>query len=123
MARALLLPFGVAPANSFVTLDDSSLRVAFGPFGMETGIENLTGFETSGGYRWYRAVGLRLSLTDNGVTFGTNTDRGLCVRFDEPIEKVVPVARGRHPGMTVTVADVEALAAALTGSGVPRTDQ
>ncbi len=59
------------------------------------------------GYRWYTAVGPRLSFVDDGVTFGTNHHRGVCVHFRQP----VPGSPGRkpHSALTVTVADCTGL--------------
>ena len=54
-----------------------------------------------------------LSLTDRGVTFATNSRQGLCVSFVELVHAIEPTGVLRHPAATVTVADPEALAAAL----------
>lgn len=53
-----------------------------------------------------------LSLTDYGVTFATNPNRGLYVSFLEPVRAIEPAGLLRHPAATVTVAEPEALAAA-----------
>ena len=50
-----------------------------------------------------------LSFTDRGVTFATNRDLGLCIRFHEPVPAIAPFGLLRHPGATVTVADPLAL--------------
>jgi hypothetical protein len=117
--RWLLLPMGVHPGNSDVVIDDTHLAVRFGPWKLRTELANITGFEISGGYRWYKAIGPRGSFSDRGVTFGTNVDRGLCVRFAKPVPALVPGDMMPHPGMTVTVADVEGLADELRRRGVP----
>lgn len=117
----LLLAFGVRRGASWVRVDDDHLTVKFGFFGLETPIENVTGYQLSGDYKAYRAIGIRTSLKDRGVTFGSTTKRGLCVTFAE----AVPVKPGiglDHPGMTVTVDDVEGLAAELERRGISRND-
>ena len=117
----LLLAFGVRKGAAWVRVDDDELAVRFGFFGLETSIDNVTGYQLSGDYKAYRAIGIRTSLKDRGVTFGTTTQRGLCVTFAEP----VPVRPGiglDHPGMTVTVDDVDGLAAELERRGIGRND-
>ena len=54
-----------------------------------------------------------LSFSDRGVSFTTNGDRALCLRFHEPVPAIDPTATITHPGATLSVADPEALAAAL----------
>lgn len=110
--RPLLKLLGIRPDNSGIVVTDEELFVRFGLFSLRTPRSNVVGTERSGGYRWFKAIGPRASLADGGLTFGTNTDAGLCVRFSEP----VPALFGRfrpHPAMTVTPADVDGLEAAL----------
>lgn len=115
--RYLLLPLGVHPGNSFVAItDDDDLYVKFGPWKVTTPLSNISGFEVSGDYQWYKAIGIRGSFVDYGLTFGSTTKQGLCVKFAEKIPALV--VGPRHPGLTVTVADVDGLAAALTDRGV-----
>jgi hypothetical protein len=54
-----------------------------------------------------------LSFRDRGLTFATNQERGVCVRFHEPVAGIDPRGWIRHPGLTVTVEDPEALIAAI----------
>ena len=110
-ARPLALA-GLTPATCWVEVDETTLEVRFGRWGLRTPRDNIAGVEVTGPYRWYRAIGLRLSLADHGVTFGTSAHGGACVRFHEP----VPLLLGKrvpHPGATVTVADPHGLAVAL----------
>lgn len=117
----LLLAFGVTQGSAWLRIDDDELAVKFGFFGLSTALSNVTGFQLSGDYKAYRAIGIRTSLKDRGVTFGSTTKRGLCVTFQEPVA-VTPGVGLRHPGMTVTVDDVDGLAAELESRGVPRSD-
>jgi hypothetical protein len=114
----LLRPLGVRPGNAAVEVDDEMLTVRFGRWHTTTPIRNIAGLEITEGYRWYKAIGIRGSLADHGLTFGTNAERGLCVKFVEPIPALVLRGVIRHPGMTVTVADVDGLADALRRRGV-----
>ncbi len=115
--RYLLRPLGVHPGNSFVAItDDEEFHAKFGRWEIRTPLSNITGFERSGGYKWWKAIGIRGSVADHGVTFGSTTRQGVCVKFAEKIPALV--AGPRHPGLTVTVADPDGLVAALAAGGV-----
>jgi hypothetical protein len=109
----MLALIGVKPSNSEVTVDDKELRVRFGMWKLRTPLSNIVGFETSGDYSWFKAIGARGSFKDRGVTFGSSTRAGLCVKFADPVPALVAGDMFPHPGMTVTVLDVAGLAAAL----------
>ena len=57
----------------------------------------------------------RLGLTDRGLTFASNHDRGVELRFRDKVRGVDPLGLLRHPNLTVTVADVDALHRRLSG--------
>jgi hypothetical protein len=114
----LVRGLGVKPHNAEVTVGGGNLAVRFGRWHLSTPIGNIACYEVTGNYRWFKAIGIRGSLADHGLTFGTNADRGLCVKFVEPIRSLLPMSPVKHPGMTVTVADIEGLAAALRRHGV-----
>lgn len=114
---------GITPATTLVTVTDDEYRVRFGGWKLSTPIANCTGTCLTTGYRWFKAIGARGSFKDKGVTFGTSTDRGVCVLFDEPVASLVPGNLMKHPGATVTVEDCEGLIAALERRGVPRNPQ
>ena len=112
------LPFGVTPRTTRVTVGDE-LRVAFGPWRLRTPLSNIAAVEVTGPYGFVRTAGpAHLSFADRGVTFATNGDRGVCVRFREPVRVLDPTGRLRHPGATLTVADVEGLATLLRRRGL-----
>ena len=95
-----------------VTLtDDGMLRATFGWAKVVTPLDNVDHTSVSGPHRWYTAVGLRLSFADDGLTFGTNHRRGLCIEFVDPVPKVIGF-RG-HSALWVSVADPEGLADAI----------
>ena len=54
-----------------------------------------------------------MSRIDDGLTFGTNHDGGVCIHFAERVPS--PLRRGGHSALTVTVADLEGLTTALGG--------
>lgn len=112
--RAAALAFGVTESRTGVDVEDGRLVARYGFWRLETGLENVAGVEVSGPYRLLTTIGpAHLSLADLGLTFASNRDRGLCIKFREPVPGLVPTERLRHPGLTVTVADVDGLAAAL----------
>ena len=112
--RLPALAFGVTPATAKVVVTDTELLVHFGPWRLRSPLSNVAGTQVTGDYAWHRTAGpAHLSLTDRGVTFASNSRQGVCVSFVDPVRAIEPTGMLRHPGATVTVADPEALAAAL----------
>ena len=108
-------PLGARPRKDGVVLTaDGKFVATFGRFRVETPLSNIKGANKTGPYRWWRAVGIRGSGVDSGITFGTTPRGGVCVLFKERIPKVIPPA-AEHAGLTVTVADRDGLVRALTG--------
>lgn len=113
--RRLALPFGIRPENSIVHVTEEQLDARFGPWRVRTPLANVAGSERTGPYTRPKTVGpAHLSFADRGLTFATNPDAGLCIRFVEPVTGIDPFRVLRHPGLTVTVADIDGLEAALT---------
>jgi hypothetical protein len=105
---------GVRPSRASVRLTaDDRLVVRFGPWRLETPIANVCDVVQTRDYRWFKAIGARGSFADRGVTFGTNTERGACTCFLEPVPALLPGHLLRHPGMTVTLEDCDGFEAAL----------
>jgi hypothetical protein len=112
--RAAALPFGVTPATAWVDVEDGRLSARFGLWRVSTPLSNVTGTQVSGPYSLFRTIGpAHLSLADRGLTFASNGRRGLCMTFAEAVTGLDPTGHLRHPGLTVTVADVDGLAASL----------
>lgn len=121
--RIPALLVGVREDRAWVELDDSGLRARFGPWCLRTPLSNVTGAGVSGPYSFAKTVGpAHLSFSDQGLTFATNGDLGVCFTFQEPVAGIEPSGRIRHPGLTVTVADPEALVEAAVCLGISRTD-
>jgi hypothetical protein len=105
-------PFGVRPGTDGVTLTDDGRFVAtFGWLRVETPLTNVAGAHVTEGYRWWTAAGARLSMADDGLTFGTNARAGVCVHFHTKVPS--RLRRSGHSALTVTVDDPDALVAAL----------
>ena len=107
----MFVMLGLRDTDGVEITDDGTVIATFGRVRVKTPIENVEGTEISGPHRWYTAVGLRLSFTDDGLTFGTNHKRGLCIKFVERIPKVIGFKD--HSALWVSVEDPEGLAAAL----------
>lgn len=111
--RPVALALGIMPRTAWVEVDDE-LRVRFGLWRLRVPLTDVVGTTRTGDFAYLKTVGPpHLSFTDRGVTFATNGDAGLCVRFREPVRVLDPTGRLRHPAATLTVADVDGLAAAL----------
>ncbi len=110
----VLLPLLLRPSKDGVTLTDEGGFVAtFGLVKIATPISNITGAHITRHYRWWTAPGVRGSMADDGLSFGTNHDAGVCIHFAEKVPS--PLRRSGHSALTVTVADLEGLTAALGG--------
>jgi hypothetical protein len=111
--RLALAALGVTPATAHVTVTPGRLVACFGPWACHTTPSNVREVCLTGPYRWYRAIGPRLSLADHGLTFGTTIARGVCLLLREPVPGIDPLGVIRHPGLTVTVADPQRFAATV----------
>jgi hypothetical protein len=106
--------FGVRPETAWVDVDGERLCARFGPWRLETLLDNVAGAEITGPFQAWKVAGpAHLGLGDRGLTFGTNAERGVCIVFRDPVPGIEPTGRLRHPGLTVTVADPEGLRDAL----------
>jgi hypothetical protein len=112
--RLPALVFGIVPATAYVEVGPVELHARFGPWSLRTPLTNVRSADLTGGYGFLKTAGPpHLSFADRGVTFATNGDAGVCVRFREPVRAIDPTGRITHPGATFTVADPAGLAAAL----------
>jgi hypothetical protein len=112
-ARVLRL-FGVRPGRAWIELGARRLHVRYGFWRFETALANIDSAQVTGPYRSaLRAIGPHYSLTDRGVSFCTNTERGVCVLFREPVRGRETLGLVRHPGLTVTPVDPDGFAREL----------
>jgi hypothetical protein len=107
----IALVFGFRRTRDDVRLDDQQFVATYGFVHVETPLENIDGAHVTRKYRWWTAVGIRRSFVDDGLTFGTNRDEGVCIHFRTKVAS--PLGRRGHSALTVTVADTEGLADAL----------
>ena len=108
--RLLAVPFGVTSGNARVVVGADDLQARFGPWRVRSPLSNVTSVQVTGPYSPVKTAGpAHLSLADRGLTFASNPDAGVCVTFRDPVPGIEPTGRLVHPGLTVTVADVEGL--------------
>jgi hypothetical protein len=114
--RVAGVAFGVTPRTTSVDVGDGTMLARFGPWTLRSSLENVAGTEVTGPFSFLKTAGpAHLSFTDRGLTFATNGDQGLCIRFEVPVPGIDPWGRIRHPGLTVTVDRIDDLARTLTG--------
>jgi hypothetical protein len=112
--RRAARPFGITPERAWVEVDDEQLVANYGPWRLRTARANIIRVAITGPYRFYRTAGpARLGITDIGLTFASNGERGVLISFRERVPAIDPLRLLRHPELTVTVADVEGLVSAL----------
>jgi hypothetical protein len=116
-SRPLLRLFGARPENAWVELGEE-FEARFGRFRVRTPVDNIVAWRIEGPWRWITAIGVRRSIRHGDVTFGGNHRGGVRVDFREPVR----LARLHVPALYVTVEDLEGLAAALAGRGIPGED-
>jgi hypothetical protein len=106
--------FGISPTTAFVDVGEEELDAHFGPWSVSTPLANITDVAVTGPYAFLKTAGpARLAITDRGLTFATNGDRGVLISFRTPVRGLDPLGVLRHPELTVTVAEVDRLAELL----------
>jgi hypothetical protein len=120
--RLLARVFGIRPSTAWVEVSDEKLDVRFGPWRVSTPVENVTGAAITGPYALLKTAGpARLAVTDRGLTFATNGDRGVLLTFATPVPGLDPLGLLRHRELTVTVADPDRLTALVNERLAPDT--
>lgn len=103
--------FGVVPENAWVDVGAGALEAHFGRWRVRTPLENISAVAVTGPYAFLKTAGpARLAVTDRGLTFATNGERGVLISFHSPVRGLDAFGLLRHPELTVTVADVDGLA-------------
>jgi hypothetical protein len=120
--RRLARPFGVTPERSWVALsEEGEFEARYGPWRVRTPLSNIAAAEATGPYSFLKTAGpARLAITDRGLTFASNGDRGVRITFQSPVRGIDRAGRIRHPELTVTVLDVDGLIAALVPQDAER---
>lgn len=111
--------FGIGPATAWVEVGDDTLDARFGPWRVATPLANVADVAVTGPYAFWKTAGpARLAITDRGLTFATNGDRGVLISFHKPVRGLDPLGILRHPELTITVSEVDRLAQLLRGSAL-----
>jgi hypothetical protein len=110
--------FGISPETAWVDVGADTLRARFGPWRVTTPLANISAIAVTGPYAFLKTAGpARLAITDRGLTFATNGDRGVLISFHSPVRGLDPLGVLRHPELTVTVADIDGLVERLRARG------
>jgi len=108
----VLLPLGFRSSTQGVTVtDDGDVDATFGFLTLRTRLDNIDGAHITRDYRWWTAIGARLSFVDDGLTFGTNANAGVCMHFRQRVPSAL--RRKGHSALTVTVEDLDGLVESL----------
>jgi hypothetical protein len=112
--RLAALPFGVTPSTCEVRLGEDRLVARFGPWRAEVPFEHIAEVSVTGPYGFVKTAGPpHLTFSDRGLTFATHGDRGVFIVSKVPFRGIEPIGVLRHPNLTVTVAECDALLAML----------
>lgn len=108
--QALAKHFGVTPERAWVEVTDDELFVRYGRWRVRTSLENISSVQLTGPYRLFKTAGpARLGVTDLGLTFASNGDRGVLICFRRRVSGIERLGLLRHGELTVTVAEPEEL--------------
>lgn len=108
-----IIPFALQTSKHGVIISgDGDFRATFGFVKLTTSLANIDEAHITRDYRWWKAIGARRSFADDGLTFGTNCDAGVCVHFHEPVPSLL--GPSGHSALTVTVEDLEGLTDAVS---------
>jgi hypothetical protein len=119
--RATARVFAVRPATARVEVDSDRFKARFGPWRVSTPITNVVDAAITGPYAFLKTAGpARLAITDRGLTFASNGDRGVLITFERPVRGIDPFGLMRHRELTVTVREPDRLLALLRHRMVPR---
>ncbi|MHB8658750.1 MAG: hypothetical protein ACYC91_12490 [Solirubrobacteraceae bacterium] len=112
--RRAARPFGITISQAWVEVGPEELIARYGRWRLHTPLSNITAVTVTGPYRFFKTAGPpRLGVTDGGLTFASNRERGVLISFARRVKALDPTGLLRHPELTVTVAEPERLAARL----------
>ncbi len=109
--------FGITPESCGAAINAGRLSVRFGPWRLRTTLDNIADVAVTGPYAFLKTAGpARLAVTDRGLTFATNGERGVLLTFRQSVPGIEPTGLLRHPELTLTLADVEDFVACISAS-------
>ena len=102
--------FGITDQSAVVTVGATDVEARFGPWTVRTPLAKVASVSITGPYAFVKTAGpAHLSVSDRGITFATNSRRGVCLEFRRPVRGIEPAGVLKHPNLTVTVQDCDAL--------------
>lgn len=112
-------PFGITPETAWLDVGPDTLRARFGPWRVTTPLQNISAVAVTGPYAFVKTAGpARLAITDRGLTFASNGERGVLISFHTPVRGLDPLGILRHPELTATVRDIDGLVESLHNHGI-----
>lgn len=108
----LLRLAGITPERTSLRVDDAEVAIRFGTFSLTVPRDNITTTSVTGPHQPLRALGIRMSLADRGLTLGTSVERMVCMEFARPV-RLRPFDITGHPGLSVSVERPQELATLL----------
>ena len=93
-----------------VEVSEDALEVRFGPWRLSTPMANVADTAVTGPYAVWKTAPRSPGGHRPRSTFATNGIRGVRISFHEPVRGIDPWGVIKHPELTVTVANVDALA-------------
>ena len=109
-----VLPWGVTPGRAWAEIDDRQIRVRFGPWHVDSPLENVARYELQPPYRWWRALGVRMTLGKWDVSFCSSSRNGIYLEFKHPQR----LWGSGHPAFTMTLADPVGFVEELRSRGI-----
>ena len=107
--------FGVRPSNSWIEVTDEEFAAFYGAWRVRTPMSNITSVDITGPYTYPKTAGpARLAITDRGLSFTPNGERGVLICFATPVRGLDPFGVLKHPELTVGVAEPERLVERLS---------
>lgn len=106
---------GITPERSSVVVDDDMVRIRFGLLTLETPRNNVIEVSVTGPHQPIKAIGVRMSLSDRGLTFGTSVERMACLQFRESV-RARPFDITSHPALSLSVERPQELVGLLNGT-------
>jgi hypothetical protein len=85
-------------------MGDDTFEATFGFLRVATARDNVTGAHVTRNYRWWMAFGVRGSMADDGLSFGTNHNAGVCIHFAGKVPS--RLSKSGHSALSVTVEDL-----------------
>ena len=112
------LLFGATPETAWAEVDGNGLRARFGRFHLETPLANLATWRIEGPFRWITAIGVRMSVRHQDLSFAGSPHGGVRMDFRSPLR----YGRFSLPALYVGADDLDGFAAALAAFGIPGED-